>query len=61
MEDTETALLAFSAKPAAETREADEHGYVDGDARGRLVSMTLDHAARFTTLPAVSVERPEAD
>lgn len=60
-EDTDTAFLEFSAETAAETREVCEHVYLDVDAHGRLVSMTIDHAGRFTTLPAVSVERPEAE
>ncbi len=42
--ETDTALLEFASKPVAETREISEDIYVDLDAEGRLVSMTIEHA-----------------
>ena len=43
--DTDTALLEFSDGPVAETREVSENVYVDLDGDGKLVSMTVEHAA----------------
>ena len=43
-EDTDTALLEFSAREAVETREVNENVYVDLDKDGNLVSMTIEHA-----------------
>lgn len=44
--ETDTALIDFSDTPVAETREISEEIYVDVDARGHLVSMTIEHAKR---------------
>ena len=54
--DTDTALLEFSKKTVAETREVSESVYVDLDAAGNLVSMTIEHAKRSAGLPKVAVE-----
>lgn len=56
-EDTDTALLEFSDREIAETREITENIYVDLDHEGNLVSMTIEHAKRRTTLPEVVVEQ----
>ena len=53
--DTDTALLEFSGGEVAETREVSEDVYVDLDADGKLVSMTVEHAAS-ASLPDVAVE-----
>jgi len=42
--ETDTALLEFASKPVGETREISEDIYVDLDAEGRLVSVTIEHA-----------------
>ncbi len=42
--DTDTALVEFAENDVAETREIGENIYVDLDARGNLVSMTIEHA-----------------
>ena len=42
--DTDTALLEFSSQPVVETREVSEAVYLDLDAEGNLVSMTIEHA-----------------
>ena len=54
--DTDTALLEFSDGQVAETREVSENVYVDLDADGNLVSMTVEHAAESASLPQVAVE-----
>lgn len=54
--DTDTALLEFSEKPVDETREINERIYIDLDAEGNLVSMTIEHAREVTSLPGVTVE-----
>ena len=54
--DTDTALLEFSDQPVDETREISESVFVDLDKNGNLVSMTIEHAARWTSLPRVSVQ-----
>ena len=42
--DTDTALVEFTEGAVAETREISQNIYVDLDARGNLVSMTIEHA-----------------
>ncbi len=54
--DTDTALLEFSKKAVAETREVSENVYVDLDAAGNLVNMTIEHAKRAAGLPKVAVQ-----
>jgi uncharacterized protein YuzE len=44
--DTDTALLEFSTNPAVETREVNENIYLDLDAGGRVVSITIEHAGQ---------------
>ena len=55
--DTDTALLEFSDSPVLETREITNNVYIDVDAQGNLVSMTIEHAKQRTTLPEVVVEQ----
>jgi uncharacterized protein YuzE len=54
--DTDTALLEFSERGVEETREVGENIYVDLDADGNLVSMTIEHAAESARFPEVLVE-----
>ncbi len=54
--DTDTALLEFSDRRVAETREVSENVYIDLDDDGNLVSMTVEHAAESARLPEVAVE-----
>ena len=56
-EDTDTALLEFLATPVAETREISENVYIDLDAAGNLVSMTIEHAQANAHLPEVTFEQ----
>jgi uncharacterized protein YuzE len=55
--DTDTALLEFSDHPVSETREISENIYIDIDADGNIVNMTIEHAKRNTTLPDVVVQQ----
>jgi uncharacterized protein YuzE len=54
--DTDTAILEFNDQEVVETREISENLYVDLDADGNLVSMTIEHAADRANLPEVAVE-----
>ena len=54
--DTDTALLEFSDRGVAETREVSENVLVDLDEDGNLVSMTLEHASERANLPEVAIE-----
>ena len=56
-QDTDTALLEFLDHEIAETREINENIYVDLDADGNLVNMTIEHAKKRDNLPDVIVEQ----
>ena len=58
-EDTDTALLEFSTTTPVETREISEDFYVDLDAEGRLVSMTIEHASLRASLGELNYQRVE--
>jgi uncharacterized protein YuzE len=55
-EDTDTALVEFSSREVAETKEISENVYADMDAAGNLVSMTIEHARQNANLPEVAYE-----
>jgi len=55
-EDTDTALLEFSASAVNETVEVNENIYIDLNAEGALVSITIEHAKQLSSLPDVTVE-----
>jgi len=57
--DTDTALLEFSGRHVAETKEINENIYVDQDASGNLVAMTIEHARQQASLPYLSYEQIE--
>lgn len=58
-EDTDTALVELSSAAVVETRELSEDVYLDLDAHGSVVSITIEHAStrgdmselRFVRLP----------
>jgi uncharacterized protein YuzE len=52
--DTDTALIEFSDAPVDETRELSEDVYLDLDAKGALVSMTVEHAKERANISEVS-------
>lgn len=55
--DTDTALVEFSEKEVFETREINENIYIDLDASGNLVAMTIEHARQQASLPYLSYEQ----
>ena len=55
--DTDTALMEFSELRVAETKEINENIYVDLDASGNLVAMTIEHARQQASLPSLSYEQ----
>lgn len=59
-EDTDTALMEFTDREVLETREISENIYVDLDAQGNLVSMTIEHAKENVSLREVTFQQMEA-
>jgi len=57
--DTDTALVEFSDLEVAETKEINENIYIDLDASGNLVAMTIEHARKQASLPDLSYEQIE--
>lgn len=55
--DTDTALVEFSDLEVSETREINENIYIDLDASGNLVAMTIEHARNQANLPYLSFEQ----
>lgn len=55
--DTDTALMEFSTLKVAETKEINENIYVDLDASGNLVAMTIEHARQQASFPSLSYEQ----
>ncbi|MDD5320210.1 MAG: DUF2283 domain-containing protein [Methylococcales bacterium] len=43
-EDTDTILLEFAEQPVFETKEINENIYLNLDANGNLIGMTIEHA-----------------
>ena len=56
-EDTDTALLELGGGIPAETRELSEDIYLDLDAAGNVVSITVEHASARGDLNEVSFKR----
>lgn len=59
-EDTDTALFEIGTTAPHETRELTPDLYVDLDAEGRVVSITIEHASRQGDLSGVTFERVAA-
>ena len=57
--DTDTALVEFSVRKVAETKEINENIYIDLDISGNLVAMTIEHARKQASLPDLSYEQIE--
>ena len=45
-EDTDTTLVEFSSNSPVETQDLNENIYLDLDADGNVVSMTIEHAGQ---------------
>ena len=58
--DTDTALVEFSDHEVAVTKEINENIYLDLDASGNLVAMTIEHAHQQASLPYLSYEQVES-
>lgn len=56
-EDTDTALLEFTGGPSVETRELSEDLYLDLDAQGAVVAITIEHASRRSDMTELSFQR----
>ena len=54
--DTDTALVEFSDQPPVETRELNENIYLDLDDRGRVVSLTVEHARQAAKMDEFSYQ-----
>ena len=52
--DTDTALIEFSNKSVAETKEISENLYIDLDEKGNLGSMTIEHAKDKASISEIS-------
>ena len=59
--ETDTTLLEFSSNPPVETREVNENIYVDLDSKGRVVSMTIEHAGQSADMEEFLYQRIPAD
>jgi len=53
-EDTDTILIEFSDREAAETIEVSENLYIDVDKDGKIVAITLEHASEQTDFSEIS-------
>lgn len=56
-EDTDTALIELGTDAPHETRALVEDVYVDLDAQGRVISITVEHASRQGDPTDFSYER----
>ncbi len=56
-EDTDTALVEFLGNEVAETREISENIYIDVDAAGNLVNMTIEHAMAKANIREIAFEQ----
>jgi uncharacterized protein YuzE len=55
--DTDTALIELSDQPPVETRELNENVYLDLDADGRVVSLTIEHARQTAGIDEFTYQR----
>ncbi|MBW8038708.1 MAG: DUF2283 domain-containing protein [Planctomycetes bacterium] len=57
--DTDTALMEFSDHQVAQTKEINENIYIDLDADGNLVSMTIEHASSQANIAEIAYQQIE--
>jgi uncharacterized protein YuzE len=60
-EDTDTTLVELSTNPPAETQELNENVYIDLDAEGKVVSITIEHAGQSADMREFLYQRFPAD
>jgi uncharacterized protein YuzE len=58
--DTDTALMEFSGNQVAQTKEINENIYVDLDADGNLVNMTIEHASSQANIAEIAYQQIES-
>ena len=54
--DTDTALVEFSSQQVAQTKEINENIYIDLDADGNLVNMTIEHASKQANIAEIAYQ-----
>lgn len=59
-EDTDTLYITLKSGPVTDTRDLDENTLVEFEAKGNLVSMTIEHARDRAELPDFSFQRVAA-
>jgi len=57
--DTDTALVEFSDHQVAQTKEINENIYLDLDAEGNLVNMTIEHASKQANMAELAYQQIE--
>ena len=57
--DTDTLLVSLSDKKIVETRDLNENVLIELDGKGRVVSLTIEHAKQQANLPFLSYEQIE--
>ena len=57
--DTDTALVEFSDRQVSQTKEINENIYIDLDADGNLVNMTIEHASKQANIAEVAYQQIE--
>jgi len=58
--DTDTALVEFSDNQVAQTKEINENIYIDFDADGNLVNMTIEHAGKQANITEIAYQQIES-
>jgi len=58
--DTDTALVEFSDHQVAQTKEINENIYLDLDADGNLVNMTIEHASSQANMAELAYQHIES-
>lgn len=58
--DTDTALVEFSDRQVALTKEITENIYVDLDMDGNLVNMTIEHASQQANIAEIAYQQMES-
>jgi uncharacterized protein YuzE len=58
--DTDTALVEFSDHQVAQTKEINENIYLDLDADGNLVNMTIEHASKQANMAELAYQQIES-
>ncbi|WP_089728268.1 DUF2283 domain-containing protein [Candidatus Thiosymbion oneisti] len=56
-EDTDTAHMELSDHPVSETREISENLYIDLDAQGNVLGMTIEHASVQADMRELAFQR----